>query len=449
MVGPAFPLLDCQKALVKDPSKFILAMASRQTGKTSTVGLKVVDQIHEKMVVGDSKFWVILSSGERLSREVMSETIRKHSYAYQLGASDIQEGVFKGTEGNHTQLEVKYPGGSRILALPANPDTARGYTTNLWLDEFATHQQSREIWGAAFPLISAGHDIIVSTTPKGKSNKWYELWTATRGTWSRHSWDVYQAVAQGLPRNIQELRDNLGDDELWAQEFELKFTDEATAWLSWDLINSCEHTLAGIPSGYLGGECVVGVDIASGRGRDLFVIQVLERIGDVWWHREEIAEANANFSVQDDLLDGVMKRYRVTSCYMDQTGIGEKPVHDAQRNYGQSVLGVLASPASKLRQANAAKRAFEDRKVRIATGSDELRNDLHKIKKEVVGDKLRFTAERDKSGHADRASALLLALDAARSCGIGVYAYQPFPSRNDTESKTNSSLFTRLRSFLS
>ncbi|MGL5004922.1 MAG: terminase large subunit domain-containing protein, partial [Casimicrobium sp.] len=317
MDGAAFPLLECQKALVQDPSRFIIAMASRQTGKSSTVALKIVDQIHEAMTQQRKLMWVILSSSERTSKEVMAEAIRKHSYAYQLGAADVQEAAVKSADGSsQTQLEVRYPNGSRVIALPANPDTARGYSANLWLDEFAVHQQSREIWGAAFPLVSANHSIIVTSTPKGKANKFFELWHAQRGSWSRHQWDIHTAVAQGLNRNIAELKDNLGDDELWAQEYLIQFAEDASSWLSWDLINTCEHTHAGVPNRYEGNECVVGIDIATGKvGSDLFVVEVLERVGDIWWHREEVAK-RADFAEQDAIVARIFKQYRVSKCYV-------------------------------------------------------------------------------------------------------------------------------------
>jgi phage FluMu gp28-like protein len=35
--------------------------------------------------------------------------------------------------------EVRFANGSRITALPANPATARGYSANVVLDEFAFH----------------------------------------------------------------------------------------------------------------------------------------------------------------------------------------------------------------------------------------------------------------------------------------------------------------------
>jgi len=33
--------------------------------------------------------------------------------------------------------EMRWPNGSRLQAIPANPATVRGYSANLFLDEFA------------------------------------------------------------------------------------------------------------------------------------------------------------------------------------------------------------------------------------------------------------------------------------------------------------------------
>ena len=96
--------------------------------------------------------------------------------------------------------------------------------------------------------------------------------------WYRQTTDIYEAVNDGLPRNIEELRDGLGDADSWAQEYELKWLDEATAWLTYELINSVEHEQAGVPDLYSGGRCFVGVDISA--RNDLFVIWVLEKAGD-------------------------------------------------------------------------------------------------------------------------------------------------------------------------
>ena len=68
-----------------------------------------------------------------------------------------------------------------------------------------------------------------------------------KNIWSRHKVDIYQAIADGLPRNAEELRGALNDADAWSQEFELNWLDEASSWLSYDLINSVEHENAGQP----------------------------------------------------------------------------------------------------------------------------------------------------------------------------------------------------------
>jgi hypothetical protein len=67
---------------------------------------------------------------------------------------------------------------------------------------------------------------------------------------------------------------------------------------------------------------------------------------------------------------------------MDQTGMGEKPVEDAQRRYGEDrVEGVQFTGPTKLLLATEGKEAFEDRKVRVPLGDRDLRGDLHSLRK--------------------------------------------------------------------
>jgi phage FluMu gp28-like protein len=395
---------------VQDDSRFKIAMFARQCGKTFTSTLELVLDCVRAEAQGQRRRWVILSRGERQAREAMNEGVKLHLRAMKAGFQEYETPF----DTSIRSLEVELPGGSRITALPANPDTARGFSASVLLDEFAFHQDSRAIWKALFPVISKpGLKLRVISTPNGKSNKFYELMTGADDGWSRHSTDIYQAVAEGLPRDVDELRKGAGDADLWAQEFELKWLDEASAWLAFELISACEDDFAGNPRHYQGGPCFVGVDIAS--RNDLFVIWVVEQVGDVLWTREIIERRRITFAEQDMLLDDVFARYRVTRACMDQTGMGEKPVEDARRRHGSSrVLGVLFTAAAKLELATRGKEAFEDRKLRIPEGRPELRADLHKLKKVTGATGVpRFVADSDSNGHADRTWACFLALQAA------------------------------------
>lgn len=412
---PAVPLYGYQKGWLADKSRFKIGMFGRQTGKTFTTTLEVVDDCFETEANGGRERWVILSRGERQAKEAIEEGVKKHCQAYSLGIKEI-EGEFKTESGErYTMLDVILPGGSRITALPANPDTARGFSANVFLDEFAFHADSRKIWTALFPVISNGWKLRITSTPNGKGNKFYELMTDKKldCVWSRHLVDIYKAVADGLPRDIDAMRAALNDEDAWAQEFELKWLDEASAWLSFDLIDGVEHDKAGLPEHYAGGPCFVGVDI--GLRNDLFVVWVLEQVGDVYWTREIITRKRAKFAEQDAVLDDVFKRYRVLRLCMDQTGMGEKPVEDAQVRYGSSrVEGVIFTGPTKLTLATRGKEAFEDRLLRIPLGDSELRADLHKLQK-ITGPTgaPRFVADSDSAGHADRTWACFLAVNAS------------------------------------
>lgn len=403
-------LYDYQRKWLEDKSRFKVAMFARQTGKTFTTTLEIVMDCLEAEARGDRTRWVILSRGERQAKEAINEGVKRHLEAIGVVAQYL-EVPFNATT---NALEVIFPHGSKITALPANPDTARGFSANVFLDEFAFHQDSREIWKALFPVISAGWKLRVVSTPNGKGNKFYELMTDLKNTeWSRHTVDIYQAVKDGLPRNIEQLKKGLNDPDAWAQEFELQWLDEASAWLSYDLIDGVEHHHAGLPILYGHNPAFVGVDI--GIRNDLFVIWVLEAVGDVYWTREIVERKRASFAEQEALLAEVFQRYHVIRCCIDQTGLGEKPVEDAQRIHGTSrVEGVIFSQSSKMMLATIGKEAFEDKRIRIPQGNADLREDLHKLKKVMGATGIpRFVAESDSNGHADRTWACFLALYAA------------------------------------
>lgn len=434
---PVIRFLPYQRAWIEDASRFKIGMFARQTGKTFSTCGECVDDCFRAWAEDRRERWVILSRGERQAAEAMTEVIKPFTRAFyevyntlvKGGEPAFSEAEFrapqeKGPDAVYKALEVTFPNRSRITALPANPDTARGFSANVILDEFAFHRKSREIWAALFPVISkGGQKLRVISTPNGKGNKFYELMTAEETVWSRHVVDIYDAVRQGLDRDIDMLRRGMADEDAWAQEYELKWLDEASAWLDYDLISSVESAEAGKPDLYRDGHVFVGVDIAA--RNDLFVIWVLELVGDVLWTREVIARRRISFAEQDQLLAGVFERYRVVRLAMDQTGMGEKPVEDAKRRYGDArVDGVLFSAAAKLDMATELKERFQDRRIRIPAGDTALRSDLHAIRSQVgITGQRRLIADGETDGHADRFWAAALAASAART------VYQPYEYR--------------------
>lgn len=438
-----------QQRYLRDASRFKAGMWSRQTGKTFTTTLEAVLDVLEAESEGRISRWTILSVSQARAIDAMDNGVKLHLRAFKQ-AFEALELPF---ESDELAQVVRLPGGSYIRAIAAKPATARGMSDNLILDEFAHHQDNRAIWTALLPVVSKpGLKLRVISTPGGVGDKFHEIMTAPDSIFSRHVVTIHDAVADGLPRDIAELKRAMSDAEAWAQEFECQFVDAATSWLPYELIAACEFTppsqlsppshpspikgegaktpspLVGEGRGegnftYQGGGCFVGMDFAA-RG-DLTVIAVLEEVGDVLWLRELVELKRTSFAEQLAHLDRIMKTYRVVRAALDQTGLGEMPVQEAKRRHGNlRVEGVLFSQTRKLDMATALKQRFEDRAIRIPN-RPELRTDLHSVKREVGATGApRLVAERTEAGHADRFWALALA--AASADGGGRLVIAPF-----------------------
>ena len=197
-----------QRRWIDDQSRFKIGMFSRQTGKTYTSTLEIAEDMVKAEVEKRRVRWVILSRGERQAREAMEEGLKVHLRAYGAAFESLESDFHLADATSCKSLEVVMAHGSRVTALPANPDTARGFSANVFLDEFAFHADSRKIWAALFPVVSRnGLKLRVVSTPNGEGNKFYDLMTsAETAGWSKHVVDIYQAVADGLPRDVEALR---------------------------------------------------------------------------------------------------------------------------------------------------------------------------------------------------------------------------------------------------
>lgn len=423
-----------QRAWLADKSRFKIGMFTRQGGKSMVCCAEIVEDCIDAEISGTRTKWVILSRGERQAKLNMEEHVKPMTRAFwelyrgilNGPEPEIEEKEHRytqedGTDASYSSFTVTYPGGSWIMAVPANPDTARGFSANMLFDEFAFHQNSKAIWGAAFPVISKGWKARVVSTPNGKTNKFYELMTDEPSIWSRHRVDIYQAVEQGLPRNIEELKAGLNDQDLWEQEFELQWRDEATAWLDYDLINACktegygrvrsmvyrekeliECVETGEPIPARQGPIYVGMDIA--RKKDLTCIWEAELIGDVLYPREIIVMRRAPFGAQHDELKRLRDRDQPNMFLIDETGMGMPFVETAQGYLGQHrCRGVMFTPANKYTLAVTLKEQMEDRKFRIPVGRRDISDDLHSITKAVSNTgAVRLVHDGESDGHGDR-----------------------------------------------
>lgn len=430
MAGDAQVLYPYQRRYLADRSRWKAACWSRQTGKTFTTTLEAVLDVLEAEAEGRVSRWTILSISRDRALDAMDNGVKLHLRAIGAAFEAMEEKL----DAEELAAKVELPGGSYIRAIAAKPETARGMSDNLILDEFAHHKDNRALWRALVPVVSKpGLKLRVISTPNGKGDMFHEIMAdGLGGLFSRHTVTIHDAVADGLPRDIEELRRASRDPDTWAQEFECAFLDTAgREWLTFEEILAALEAPA-LPA-YDGRPVYVGMDIAA-RG-DLSVIAVLEDVGaGMLALREMQVMRGESFAAQLARLDAVMRAYRVTRVAIDQTGMGEMPVQEAQRRHGQyRVAGVIFTPSAKLDMAVALKDRLQARRLILPgvpeAGRAELIDDLRAVKMEPgAGGVPRLLAERDGRGHADRFWALALAVSAAGE-GVPVYGYESVARR--------------------
>ncbi len=431
---PAIKLYDYQKREMLNRARFKHRRWARQTGKSFVFSLEAVDDANSRKTD-----WIFLSRGERQSKKLIAQA-KVHCLAYDVAAEEI-EGSYEAGDRAYRISELHLPNGSTIYGLPANPDTARGWSANVLLDEFAFHKDSRAIWTALFPTITRGYKIRVISTPNGKQNKFYEL--EANQKFDHDVVDIYRAFSEGLEVRDEEgnlttpdeLMAAMGDDEAAEQEYLVQYIDEATAFISFELISSCEDPeIDPLPgwadqlcqrarAGYeryretkreepldatefidlIGreGDLFLGMDIA--RRRDLSVIWLDEKIGRICKPAAVIALSRTPFYQQKLVLHALLSHPRLRRACIDQSGLGAQLAEDAVLQFGSwKVEGVDFTPANKEAIAGKFKESLEDHR-RALPAESRIRNSIHSVKRYgTATGHFRFDAERtDETGHAD------------------------------------------------
>ena len=397
-------LLPYQREFVRDKSRFKIWLSSRQIGKSFGTAFEAAADCAKH----PGADWLVMSAGQRQADEWMLKASRL-SRAIALEMSGTDEAVRVEVSAS----EIRFSNGARILSVPANPDTARGYTANLVLDEFAIHEQDREIWAAVFPTVtnelSGQKKIRVVSTPKGRGNKFAELWEEGGPQWSRHKVTLDDAIAAGLRVDKAALREGVADEDIWRQEFYCEFLANDTTYFPLDLIRNCERIPA--PEAPTDAPRFLGVDI--GRAHDLTAIAELAAVGEELRLVDVETLERLPFAEQREIIGARLSRPAVRGCAVDATGIGAQLAEELRAKFGSRVEPVQFTNAVKNDLFQGLHRAMEEARL-VLPADRELREDINAMHRKIsTGGNIQFTAPRRPDGHSDRACALALAVDCA------------------------------------
>jgi phage FluMu gp28-like protein len=464
VVSPLGLLLPYQDRWVNDLSRFKIGVQARQTGKSFQTACEATTSA----LTDPGAKWVCLSSGERQSIEWIDKC-KEWAEAFRLAIESYAEDREIG-EALLRVAEIRFANGSRIVAIPANPSTARGYSANVILDEFAYHEDCDLIWGAMFPSLTnplagtfmtrvqalyAGDEIdsirrnmkirIVSTF-NGRDNKFFQLWEKQKENgYTGHKVTIHDAIRDGLPVDAEELRAGLDDEDLWQQEYECEPTDTSNVLLPYDIIALAETTQASevIEPEFFNSRRDIFCGIDFGRSNDPTVCWTLELVGDILWTREVLILHKTDTPNQNEILSSRIRGSRRT-C-VDYTGpgvgfgdyavLGHSEWKPEEHKFGK-VEKFTFTPRSKRLLFPTLRRKFESPTTIRIPVSRAVREDLHSMQQVVKAGEYSYWAPRTREGHSDRCTALALAVRAGADSMAGairdpkiIHFGRPAPSR--------------------
>jgi phage FluMu gp28-like protein len=374
------------------------------------------------------------------------------------------------------RMEVRVRRGGetgRIKVLAANPRTARGFSGDLILDEFAFHEDSEAIWEAVEPILASNPDFQcrIASTGNGRHNMFYRMANgvgSNDGTLFQNPNGfmvsrVTRTAAYGMGVPIFDLKGRRAsvtpefaraqamDKRAYDQNYECVFGDENMALLTSELITAAQSDAVTIDSQEWSeasldrmrkatGRLEVGNDI--GRNHDLSMVTVLERDGAVRRVVAMLRMENMRLPDQQRQLATVCRMPKFHAYCGDMTGLGLGLVEFLQDQFGNyRVRGVNFSSTeptsgrirSEGRKAETARvteimavnllACFEDRTIRDLPNDAALFDDLRKPEKVTSpGGRVSIAATRDGAGHADGFWSLALAVRAGE--GSGEFAYE-------------------------
>lgn len=495
-------LREYQRPVLEDKTRRVVLLEwSRQVGKSHTLANWAADRALAQlaaMLRGDINRtdWliVVISNSKANGAEfgvkcaAVADIIRKaddeltsHGYDDSTPIVDDELQGLKVTDCAH-RIEIKSGACRvRILILAASPRTARGFSGDLILDEFAFHENAKEIWNAAEPIIRSNPEYLcrIASTHNGP-NTLFNKWCRTKFypvvsvplslAWklSRHDpraplilTSMRRTGADGRPVEItpDEAREEADDQKAYDQNYELKPYAEAGALLNWELIGRARRApqcpvckdgwtfealqhMASLP-----GKLWVGMDV--GRSRDLSTIIVARELGSVL-QITGILRMTGNLIIQaremERLIDSL--RARMQRVVIDRSGIGQGVVDHLVLKYGADLImgvhfservpvdsvgyvenaakeKVVTEPVTE-HMARALLKKFLDDLIEIPADT-QLEESLHKPERIVTeAGKVFIAAERTKNedgsvDHADHFWALALLIMGQQRGAAGAF----------------------------
>lgn len=164
-----------QSRFMSSRGRRIALNCCRQAGKSTAVGWRVA----HRALFTPNYFAVCTAPSDRQSLELFTKIRAPLEKAGELDEKPVKDNMHELVLGN----------GSRIVCLPSNADTIRGFSAvnELLVDEAAMVDDT--VFAAVEPmLVRSKGSLVLMTTPKGQRGHFHSIWTGGK------NWDRYEVT---------------------------------------------------------------------------------------------------------------------------------------------------------------------------------------------------------------------------------------------------------------
>ena len=360
-----------QAVLARDESELQVINKSRQTGISTQT---VLDKIHQAVMLGDVYTCVFISLRQDQSNELIfkAKTMIDHmAEPWNIPLIKRQESM------------IQLPNGARLIAVSAHESAGRSYSADLVLDEFAHVPNDKQILQAAMSItVREGWKVRMLSTPYGDRGEFARIVKGVKAgeitNWSLH--EIHWSECPDL--SYERIMERCLSDEMYQQEYNLQFLDEATSMIPWQMLMDAtdlqmdQWTLENATRS--SNPVVLGIDPGTKKDETGFVIT--ELIGSKALIRHVYAE-----KLSKDALLALVKQWhrkvRFTRIYIDETGMGAPITADLQRLIGSGiVIGVTLSTPNKEKLVYNMIHMFESNQLSIPD-NEYLKIQLHALER--------------------------------------------------------------------
>lgn len=392
-----------QRRWIFERSRFAACVKARQIGfSTATAAACVFAGLLER------RTQLIVSASQALSDEVLKK-VRDHCEV--LAAGGLRAAT-RFRVNNATTIE--WVSGGRVIALPSNPRTARGFSGDVWLDEYAYHLDPVGISDAIRAMAIRGdYRFRAFSTPNGMQGEFSDLIHSPPKGWVVHRVSIDDAIRDGFKVDRDMLFHTVagGDERLFGQWFGCQFLDADLQYFPTAMVEAARKWDGNLPDLR---DCDVFAGLDVGREHDLTALTVVAVHNGAVWHLATMTCKRTSFAEQKAMIRAARQAFRWNHLYPDSTGLGRQIAEELVDEFGESeVTPMTFTQKVKEDLATRGLRWFRDGLVRLERGQegDELAREAVSLRRVVTqSGGVTYDVPRSRAGHGDRLWSFLLAL---------------------------------------